>query len=351
MKGSRVTKLVLDSYGSYLGMEKGCFIVKDRHDKVERYPLFEKEISEVVLKSGNSVSTGALASLGFWDIDVLVLTQRGRPVAMLKSFDDDSHVKTRLCQYEAYHNTKGIYVAKQIVISKIRGQNLVLRKHGLRFHDFDFKKKIENVESESLDKIRSRLHGIEGKYSERYFSQIFQLLPEPIRPETRKKFKAYDGTNNLFNLAYEMLSWKVHRALIKAKLEPYLGFLHSTQFSKPSLVCDFQELYRYLIDDFLIQYCKKLRRKDFTVKTETLSRIKKGRREYLNDIQTRDLTNELNDYFEATVEIPRIKVGKRQTFETLINEEAFLLAKYLRGEREEWIPRVVKLGDKSSGSI
>lgn len=42
------------------------------------------------------------------------------------------------------------------------------------------------------------------------------------------------------------------KALMKAKLEPYLGFLHSIQHGKPSLVCDFQELYRYLIDDFLI---------------------------------------------------------------------------------------------------
>jgi len=61
-------------------------------------------IGEVALKSGSAVSTGALASLCFWDIDVLIMTQRGRPVAMLKSLDDDSHVKTRLCQYEAYQN-------------------------------------------------------------------------------------------------------------------------------------------------------------------------------------------------------------------------------------------------------
>ncbi|MHA2315967.1 MAG: CRISPR-associated endonuclease Cas1 [Candidatus Hermodarchaeia archaeon] len=87
MTQAKVSKLVLDDYGSFLGMEKGCFIVKDRFDNVERYPLFEKEIGEVVLKSGNMISTGALASLGFWDIDVLVLTQRGRPVAMLKSLE------------------------------------------------------------------------------------------------------------------------------------------------------------------------------------------------------------------------------------------------------------------------
>jgi hypothetical protein len=35
---------------------------------------------------------------------------------------------------------------------------------------------------------------------------------------------------------------------------------------------------------------------------------------------------------ESIVETPRIKVGKMQTIETLINEEALLLAKYLRKE-------------------
>jgi len=343
MVSAKALKIVLGGRGSYLGMEKGCFVVRDREDNVERFPLFEKEVGEVVLKSGNAVSTGALASLGFWNIDVLVMTQRGRPVAMLKSLDNDSHVKTRLCQYEAYNSEKGITIAKQFVISKLEGQNLVLRKHGLRSHGFNFKEKIENFHAETLDKIRSRLHGIEGRYSERYFNQIFQLLPEPIRPESRKKFKAYDGTNNIFNLAYEMLSWKVHRAIVKAKLEPYLGFLHSLQHGKPSLVCDLQELYRYLIDDFLIEYCRRLRKKDFTTKAESASRKRKGKREYLNNLQTRDLMKQLYRYFECEVEVARIRIGKRQTIETLINEEALLLAKYLRNECDRWIPRIADI--------
>ncbi len=115
--------------------------------------------------------------------------------------------------------------------------------------------------------------------------------------------------NNLFNLAYELLAWKVHRALINAKLEPYLGFLHSEQFGKPSLVCDFQELYRYLIDDFVFQYCQSLAKRDFMFKTEKMSGQKKGKREFLNDVGTKDFTAKLNDYFEKSVEVPRIKVG------------------------------------------
>jgi len=40
------------------------------------------------------------------------------------------------------------------------------------------------------------------------------------------------------------------------------------------------------------------------------------------------------------VEVKRIRNGEHQTLETLINEEALLLAKYLRGEAKDWNPRI-----------
>lgn len=79
------------------GLFRQSFIVLlsiNKQENIEIYPLFENEIREVVLKSGNMVSTGALASRGLWDIDFLITTQKGRPVAMLRSFDDDSLVQT-----------------------------------------------------------------------------------------------------------------------------------------------------------------------------------------------------------------------------------------------------------------
>jgi CRISPR-associated protein Cas1 len=350
MVKTKSMKLILDGYGSYLGMEKGCFIIKDRENNIQKYPLFEKEIDEVVLKSGNTVSIGALASLGFWDIDVLILTQKGKPVAMLKSIEDDTHVKTRICQYEAIKNGKGIFIAKQIVLSKFDSQNIILEKYDLKKHDERTKQLIAGIKSDNLESLRRKLTGIEGKYTQRYYDSIFKQFPEKIRPEKRETFLAYDGINNIFNLAYEILSWKIHRALIKAKLEPYLGFLHSIQWGKPSLICDFQELYRYLIDDFLIQYCQNLKNKDFIVKTETISRKRKGKREYLNDIQTRDMLENLNHHFQNNIEIPRIRIGQKQTIETLINEEALLLAKYLRNEKKNWIPRLYPSSSSSSYS-
>jgi CRISPR-associated protein Cas1 len=163
-----------------------------------------------------------------------------------------------------------------------------------------------------------------------------------LRSAQRKGFKAYDGTNNLFNLAYEVLQWKVHNALIKAKLEPYLGFLHSVQFGKPSLICDLQELYRYLMDDFVIQFTHSLKKKDFIVKTEIASKNRQGKREYVKDEQTKRMMKELQEYLDSKIEVPLIRHGKRQRIETLINEEILLLAKYIRNEILAWNPRLVR---------
>jgi CRISPR-associated protein Cas1 len=334
-------KIVVDSFGSFLGMEKGCIILRDKKGNTTKYPLFEAEIGEVILKSGNMVSTGVLSALGFWQIDVLITTRNGYPIAMLKNLEDDAHVKTRICQYEAIKNGKGEYLAKQFVIGKIEGQNKVLRKYGLDVKE-NIVKVVELVKHDDLKSLSRKLKGLEGKYGEHYFNQIFTLFPKKLRPRRRTKFKAYDGLNNTFNLAYMLLFWKCYRALVKAHLEPYLGFLHNIQYGRPSLVCDFVELYRHLVDDFLIGYCQKLKPRDFQAKTENMGfkSKKKGKRIYLRKSLTDDLTNKLQDYFRLTVRIPRIKVGKKQELETLIDEEALLLGKYLRDERKEWIPRV-----------
>jgi CRISPR-associated protein Cas1 len=183
----------------------------------------------------------------------------------------------------------------------------------------------------------------EGQYSERYFRQILQLFAESFRPEKRRTFKAYDGLNNILNLSYRVLFWKIQIALIKSKLEPYLGFLHGMQKGEPSLVCDFQDLYRYLIDDFTINYCKTVSFEDFVLKDEECSANRKGKRQYLNEAKNRDLLNRLNKYFETRVEIPRIRRGEKQEIETLINEEALLFARYLREEIPTWNPRIAEL--------
>jgi hypothetical protein len=51
----------------------------------------------------------------------------------------------------------------------------------------------------------------------------------------------------------------------------------------------------------------------------------------------------LKEYFQTKVEIPRIRMGKKQEIETLINEEALLFAQYLRNEKQTWKSRIAHL--------
>lgn len=67
----------------------------------------------------------------------------------------------------------------------------------------------------------------------------------------------------------------------------------------PSLTCHFEEICRYLVDDFVIRYRRRLHKEDFIMKNEDFSKHKKGKREYLNDSLTRNLTKSLNEYFQS----------------------------------------------------
>jgi len=357
MRGVRTRKIILNKSGHFISRKKGCLVVSETRTKREiaKYPILEKELGEVQVISGNLISTGALVTLAFNRIPVIIKTALGSPVGIFKCIDDYSHVETRCSQYACYNKTQALTIPKEIVLAKIMGQNQVLKKYGLRQIDYYAFKKVNEAYDEALAKFngesklseyvlnrfKSQLRYFEGSASMQYFKEIFGLFPESFRPEKRKGFKAYDGLNNTFNLAYRILSNKVMTALIKAKLEPYLGFLHSVQYGKPSLVCDFMELYRYLVDDFLIEYCRRLDTEDFVWKDD-IHAGRKGKRAFLNKERNKEFLDRLEDYFRIRVNVPRIKIGKKQELETVINEEAMLLASFIRGKRL-WEPRLVPL--------
>jgi 23S rRNA pseudoU1915 N3-methylase RlmH len=91
------------------------------------------------------------------------------------------------------------------------------------------------------------------------------------------------------------------------------------------------------MDDFILSYARNLKPRDFALKGQ------ENKREYLKDRLQNEYLKRLNAYFKSSVEVPRMRRGKRQELETLINEEAFLFAQYLRNERQTWVPRIASL--------
>jgi len=282
MQQSKILKISLSNYGDSLHRNSGCFEVKHRNGKIETYPHFRKEIGECVFHSGSYTSVDSLIDLALFNIDTYFLTRRNRVVAVLRSVEEDNRIETLVPQVNALTNGKGIEIAKQLVISKIEGQNRVLIKYGLKFFNMDeIKNDVKNIHFSDLKPYRRRLIQIEGKCSKIYFKQIFSLFPEKIRPEYRETWKAYDGINNVFNFGYYVLKCRIYKALLKAHLEPFLGFLHTIKSGNPSLVSDFQEPYRYLIDDFLIERCKKYHKNDFVLVTDFMMKLRMGKKIHL----------------------------------------------------------------------
>jgi CRISPR-associated protein Cas1 len=337
MRKGRTVKIFLTDRGEYLGFRGNEFFIRDKNRKeIGSFDVEHKEISEIVLKAGNLVSTNALETALEWKISVLLTRWNGEPLGIIKALDDDSHVKTRLCQYESVNNGLGLEIAKKTLYAKLKGQNEVLRKYGFKQYDL-LKAK------DSIDRAENRqsLLTLEGHTSLRYFKSIFSLFPEWLKVEHRRTKGTFDVLNNLFNFGYSLLFWKCYNAILKA----YLGFLHSVQVGKPSLVCDLQELYRYIIDNCIIEYARTLKQSDFR-------RVYFGKPKYprlfLKSEKNREFEKRLHGCFDVKVDIPRIRHGSKQTVETLINEEALLFAQYLRNERQIWEPRVIELVESLS---
>lgn len=70
--------------------------------------------------------------------------------------------------------------------------------------------------------------------------------------------------------------------------------------------------------------------------------LRMGKKIHLCEYETDELAEALNGLFNRVVAIPRVRHGFKQTIDTLISEEAFLLAKSLK-ETDTWAPRLTDI--------
>lgn len=328
-------EITLNEFGQYLGSDKESFIVYRNKKPIKKIPFYK--VKQVILTPGNTVSTSALFWCSIYNINLMMTSNTGRPLSMMLPLTTNANVKTRIKQYEAYYNSKGVEIAKALLNAKIDNQIALLGRHGFDGHGLNIETKIARIKGEKVDDIRTKLMGIESKYSKVYFRHLKTLFPDFLQTPSRMKYKAEDPLNNLLNLGYEVLKGEVYRGVMYAHLDPYLGYLHSIQFAKPSLVYDVQEIFRGLIDDFLIDYSQKLTEESFE---------RKGERVFLKQKESYKLIREINGLFDKRIKHQRIKnYGKYSKIRTAIREESIKIGQYLRGEKSSYCPMLFFGGD------
>ncbi len=186
--------------------------------------------------------------------------------------------------------------------------------------------------AETLDELR----GLEGECAAMYFGVLSSLIAvEDFEFTTRSKRPPLDPANALLSFLYSILANDVRSAVETTGLDPQVGFLHQLRSGRPSLALDIMEEFRaYLGDRIMLNLInlKQVSKKDFEIREAGEVRMSdEARKTVLTAYQKR-----------KQEEVTHPFLGEKMTIGLLPHIQAQLMARYIRGDIEEYPPFYMK---------
>lgn len=167
----------------------------------------------------------------------------------------NGRLERRLRQYGAYQEERTrLSIAKSFVIGKTKRQLLLLDAYRKRIPKASIQERYFEGQLSKIGRIKTldALLGLEGEMAKRYFASFSHLLRN-MEWQGRNRQPPKDPVNALLSLCYMLVLGDLTSAIAGAGFEVGIGFLHTVQSTRPSLACDFLELFRPRIDQFVIQ--------------------------------------------------------------------------------------------------
>lgn len=249
-------QLVLNTYGSYLHKIEDCFEIKvdDQKQKISA-----NKVESILITTGVSFSSDAIELAMQHNIDVVFLDKFGNPYARVWQPKLGSTTLIRRRQLEIAETDLGLQLVAEWIRQKLDNQIEFLQelsRHRDKKADqiADCLQKIEQSRDKlsrlqgSIEEKRSEIMGLEGSSGRTYFAALAMLVPERFAFEGRSRQPAKDEFNAMLNYSYGILYSLVEKACILAGLDPFVGFLHTDNYNKKSLVFDLIEPYRIIGD-------------------------------------------------------------------------------------------------------
>ena len=147
-----------------------------------------------------------------------------------------------------------LQMSKKILLAKVHNQLTVLRRYSDNTQtvqsDRINKLKVISGKMETCESIE-QLMGLEGNAARFYFLCLGNILDVPFSFERRSRRPAKDPFNALINLGYSLLYQEILGKIIGCRIDPAIGFMHSDNERRYSLVCDLIEEWRPVIVDSL----------------------------------------------------------------------------------------------------
>ena len=252
--------LMINTFGAYVHRRGEMFAVKIEGKTQE---IAARKVRSILITTGASFSTDAIQLAVENNIDVIFMDKYGDPYGRVWHGRPGSTTSIRRAQLRLADTPNGGVLALGWTLRKLDNQLELLEKARKKRTRLSaeltakldelrvLRTQITSVQG-NLDDIRMTLMGLEGRAGRVYWQAINLLLPDQFQFQVRSRNPAQDEFNCLLNYAYGVLYGSVERACILAGLDPYVGFVHTDHYNKPSLVFDLIECYRIWADETVV---------------------------------------------------------------------------------------------------
>ncbi len=281
-----MTVLYLTEQGSRLSREGDRLIVSRDGQVMAEVPA---GLVEAVYVFGNvTLTTPAITYLLRNGIDCVFLSQDGHYFGRLFASDSKFGL-LRQRQYLAVADPGlRLRVARAVVAGKVANQLALLRRRGVPEAQLGPLEGLFGEIEGAPD--QERLLGIEGRASALYYGLYRRLFKVDLGFQGRTRRPPRDPVNSLLSLGYTLLAYAAQSAVYAVGLDPFGGFFHSTQYSRPSLALDLIEEFRVLVDGLVLRLVnlRRYRPEDFHVGGEEPKAVlltDEARKRYLADFE------------------------------------------------------------------
>ena len=246
--------LYLMSEGSSARKVGPRIAVEKNSEIVGRLPV--RTLDGVVVGRNSQITTQAIFELLEQKIPIFYVDDYGRIVGGLC---DERQSATRLLrQLDIFRSIdRQLELSREIISEKILNQCNLLKRYGKTVDDEKLNRVIKkiNLAAETLktSKTVEEIRGAEGIASKNYFG-AFPLLIDQSRWKWkgRSQHPAKDPVNSLLNYAYAFLEREVRISAAVFGMDARIGFFHSNDGRKDSLIFDLMEFFRQPIADRFI---------------------------------------------------------------------------------------------------
>lgn len=335
--------LYVMTQGSYLSLDHETVRVEIGGELKFQAPLHH--LGAIVAMGNVMVSPFLLGKCADDGRTVVILDRNGRFKCRMVG-KTSGNVLLRQAQYEAVRDAGRVTaIAAAMTAGKVKNARNVLMRSAREAENPEEEARLRqsaDVQADALFHLKTprdpdHVRGLEGEAAAAYFD-VFPLMLKPAERDAlpmngRNRRPPLDPVNALLSFLYTLLLNDCISAVEGGGLDPQLGFLHVPRPGRPSLGLDLMEEFRAFLADRLAVTL--INRRQIT---PDHFEFRPGGAVYLNEKGRKEVVAAWQKRKQEEADHPLL--AEKSPIGLLPHLQARLLARYLRGDLESYVPYV-----------